>query len=69
MNENRSDQLALALRPKQAAKALGIGERKLWALTAPRGPIPCKRAGTAVLYSVVSLQAWLEEQASKGVSL
>lgn len=35
----------LALRPKDAAKALGIGARKLWALSHPRGPIPCVRVG------------------------
>jgi hypothetical protein len=59
---------SLALRPKHAAKALGIGQRKLWALTAPRGPIPCVRVGTCVLYPTAALHAWLAEQAGKGVS-
>jgi hypothetical protein len=59
---------SLALRPREAAKALGISPRTLWALTAPRGPIPCARVGRgkrqAVLYSVQDLQDWLRRQAS-----
>lgn len=56
----------LALRPKDAAVALGIGQRKLWELTHPRGPIPCVRVGCCVLYPYHLLQAWLAEQAAKG---
>jgi len=56
----------LALRPREAAKALGISPRLLWGLTAPRGPIPCLRIGhgkrQTVLYSVDSLKAWLTQQ-------
>lgn len=54
---------ALALRPREAAKALGISERMLWSLTAPRGEIPAVRIGTCVLYPVAGLQAWLDRQA------
>jgi hypothetical protein len=54
---------ALALRPREAAKALGISERMLWSLTAPRGAIPAVRIGTCVLYPVAGLQAWLDRQA------
>jgi hypothetical protein len=58
----------LALRPPEAAKALGISARTLWELTAPRGPIPCVRIGNGkrktVLYAVDQLQAWLREQAT-----
>jgi hypothetical protein len=57
----------LALRPREAAKALGISARTLWGLTAPRGPIPCLRIGhgkrRTVLYPVADLQAWLSRQA------
>lgn len=60
----------LALRPREAAKVLGISARTLWALTAPRGPIPCVRVGHGsrqmVLYPVAELQAWLSQQATKG---
>ena len=53
----------LALRPREAAKTLGISPRLLWGLTAPRGPIPCTRAGTgsrrAVLYRLADLDRWL----------
>lgn len=58
---------SLALRPREAAKALGISARTLWGLTAPRGPIPCLRIGhgkrQTVLYPVAELQAWLSRQA------
>ena len=54
---------ALALRPREAAKALGISERMLWSLTAPRGTILAVRIGTCVLYPVTGLQAWLDRQA------
>jgi len=58
---------SLALRPRDAATALGISPRTLWGLTAPRGPIPCLRIGhgkrQSVLYPVAELQAWLSRQA------
>ena len=54
---------ALALRPREAAKALGISERMLWSLTAPRGMIQSVRVGSCVLYPVTGLQAWLDRQA------
>lgn len=61
---------SLALRPREAAKALGISARTLWGLTAPRGPIPCLRIGhgkrQTVLYPVADLQAWLSQQAISG---
>ncbi len=58
---------SLALRPREAARALGISARTLWGLTAPRGPIPCARVGSGkrqtVLYPTADLQAWLSRQA------
>jgi hypothetical protein len=62
----------LALRPREAAAALGISPRTLWAQTAPRGPIPCLRVGQGnrktVLYPVTELQAWMsrETEGEKG---
>ena len=55
----------LALRPKQAAKALGIGERLLWSKT-NIGEIPHVRIGRAVIYPIDLLREYLNEQA-KGV--
>jgi hypothetical protein len=58
----------LALRPRDAAKALGISPRLLWDMTAPRGPIPCIRLGhgkrKTILYCVEDLQALLKAQAT-----
>jgi excisionase family DNA binding protein len=56
----------LALRPRQAAKVLGISERKLWSLKAA-GEIPFIQLGRATLYPVAALKRWLDEQTSKGV--
>lgn len=57
---------SLALRPREAAQALGISARTLWGLTAPRGPIPCLRIGhgkrQTVLYPVADLKFWLSRQ-------
>ncbi len=55
---------ALALRPREAAKALGISERMLWSLTTPRGTIQSVRVGSCVLYPVTGLRAWLDRQAT-----
>jgi hypothetical protein len=52
----------LALRPREAAQALGISPRTLFSLTQPRGPIPAKRIGGksgCVLYRPDDLDAWL----------
>lgn len=61
----------LALRPRDAAKALGISPRLLWQLTKD-GKVPCVRVGgikrQTLLYPVAELQAWLSQKAnaSKG---
>ena len=55
----------LALRPKDAARALGIGERLLWTLT-NQNVIPHLRLGRAVVYPVAELERWLVTQASGG---
>jgi predicted DNA-binding transcriptional regulator AlpA len=60
-----SDPPRLALRPKDATKALGIGPRLLWSMT-NRGEIPHLRLGRAVVYPVDELRRWLAERASKG---
>jgi len=52
----------LAMRPREAAKALGISERLLWEHT-ERGTIPHIRLGKAILYPVDSLRGWLKKQA------
>jgi excisionase family DNA binding protein len=53
----------LALRPREAAAALGVSERTLWTWT-DEGTIPHVRRGKAVLYPVSTLTRWLEEQAN-----
>lgn len=62
---NRPDVPVLALRLKHAAKAVGLGERTLWGLLAPRGPIPVVKVGAAVLVPIEGLRAWLAAEAAK----
>ena len=62
---NEPETPCLALRPREAAKALGISERLLWEHT-ERGEIPHIRLGRAVLYSVDSLRDWLKRQTHQG---
>ena len=61
----------LALRPREAAKALSISPRHLWQLTHD-GVIPCVRIGAgkrkSVLYPIAELQAWLSRQAEAAVA-
>jgi hypothetical protein len=54
--------LKLLLSATDAAEALTISPRTLWSLTAPRGPIPCVRLGSRVLYSPEALRRWIDEQ-------
>ena len=51
----------LALRPKEAAEALGISERALRSL---RPELPQVRLGRTVLFPVKLLEEWLAQRAS-----
>ena len=51
----------LALRPSEAAKALGISEKFLWSLTS-KGSLPCVRIGSRVTYFVHHIQRWADSQ-------
>ena len=55
----------LGLRPKEAAQALGISERLLWAKT-NCGEIPHCRIGRAIVYPVNLLEEYLTNQAKGG---
>ncbi len=52
----------LALRPKDAARALGIGQRLLWSLT-NQGVIPCVKFGRCTVYPVDMLREHLRREA------
>lgn len=56
---------ALALRPRDAARALGISQRCLWSLT-QRGEVPhVKIGGRLVLYPRAALVDWLDSAAKQ----
>lgn len=52
----------LLLRPREAASALGICEKTLWSITAPRGDLACVRIGRSVRYDPLDLRAWIDRQ-------
>ena len=56
--------LCLALRPKDAATALGVGERLLWSKT-NAGEIPHLKLGNATLHQVEALREWLRQESAK----
>lgn len=53
----------LALRPREAAKALGVSKRTLWDWT-KRGLVPHVRIERLVRYPVADLHRWLRESAT-----
>ncbi len=54
----------LLLTPREAADALSVCEKTLWATTAPRGDLRPTRIGRAVRYSVAELERWIAERQS-----
>jgi hypothetical protein len=49
---------------RETAKILGICERSLWEISAPRGALPCVRINRSVRYDPTDIAAFIE--ASKG---
>lgn len=49
----------LLLSAREAARALGIGERTLWTQTRAGG-LPCIRIGRRVLYAPRDLEVWID---------
>ncbi len=59
--------IRLGLRPKDAAIAIGVSERKLWSLTADRDSgIPHARFDKTIVYPIRELQDWLAKRAAAG---
>jgi excisionase family DNA binding protein len=72
MSDNSDTPLILArtnrllLTPKEAAAALSVSTRTLWAMTWPRGVIRPVRLGRSVRYSLESLKALIGSQQDSG---
>ena len=58
----------LLLSAREAAAALSISERTLWAHSQPRGDIPVVRLGGRVLYPVDGLRDFVERQKGANAS-
>lgn len=52
----------LALRPREAAIALGMSEKALFSRSFSRGDIPAVKVGSRTCYFVHQLQAWADKQ-------
>ena len=55
----------LAVAARLAAQMISVSPRTLWALTAPRGPIPAARVGRRVVYRIDDLRAYLRHLAEE----
>lgn len=55
----------LSMRPREAAKALGVSERLLWDWT-NRGIVPHVRIGGVIVYPTDALRDWLRCQVEAG---
>jgi hypothetical protein len=56
----------LLLRPRDAARVLGISERLLWSISAPRGPLAVVRVHRAVRYSTDELRRYIAAAQQQG---
>jgi excisionase family DNA binding protein len=56
--------VSLALRPDDAAAALGISRKFLYLLT-KKGEIPAVKLGRAVLYPRAGLERWLADRSGQ----
>lgn len=67
MNANPDPRPPLALRPREAARMLGVSERFLWHLT-KSGSMPSVRMGTGkrrtVRYPLKAIAKWLDDNAT-----
>ena len=66
MNDKETEKKPALLLPlKEAAAALAISERKLWAMTASH-EIPHIRLGRCLRYPVSDLMLWIDEHKEGG---
>ena len=47
---------------KETANVLGVSERTVWTMTAPRGRLVSCRLGHRVLYSIGAIEKFIEQQ-------
>lgn len=60
-----SDIPRLALRPREAAIALGMSEKCLWQKTYPRGDIPAVKIGSRVTYFSHQILGWADKELAR----
>ena len=49
------------LTSREVASLLSISARTVWAMTVPRGLLPCIKVGRAVRYRTEDLEAWIQK--------
>lgn len=55
----------LALRPREAAIALGMSEKALFSRTFPRGDIPAVKVGSRVIYFQHQICEWADKELAR----
>ena len=50
----------ILLTTREAAAFLGLSERKVWSLTAPRGPLPAIRISRSIRFSAADLEGFVD---------
>lgn len=65
MNKAPTPRTVLLITEPEAAKALGICERKLWAMAAS-GEIPYVKLGRSKRYALTDLEAWIDANKKGG---
>jgi excisionase family DNA binding protein len=48
------------LTSREVASLLSISTRTVWAMTVPRGSLPCVKVGRSVRYDVEDLESWIQ---------
>jgi predicted DNA-binding transcriptional regulator AlpA len=56
----------LALRPRNAARAIGVSQRTLWNLTNRGEGPPSVRLGSLTVYPLIDMICWLSRRAAEG---
>jgi hypothetical protein len=61
-NESTPEIPRLALRPREAAIALGMSEKTLFSRKFPRGDIPAVKVGSRVAYFPHQIREWADRE-------
>ena len=53
---------------REVAEKIGLCEKSVWNVTAPRGDLPCVKLGARTLYRDEDIDAWVESRVVRPTS-